>query len=475
MPFLGKTPAQGFANSVTKDDFTPNGSATAFTLSKQVISANDIEVYVGNVRQEPTTAYSVSGTTLTMTEAPASNTNFYVMHIQGTIESQTVLPSDSIIPSMIQTDAVTTAKITNDAVTPAKVSSNLGRRNLVINGAMQVAQRGTTHTFTPNTSGFGSVDRFKFYNQGGGSQEFVVSQETDAPAGFQYSTKVRTSVADTSPPAAQYSIVRLGILEFQNTYPGGWGTSDAKPHTVSFWVKSSKTGSQTVAIARHGNVQRSIYKTLTINSADTWEYKTFLIEADTDTATDISTEPQTNNHITIDIYVSAGSNYKSTSYPQTTWAARGGSPGPANGLAKDTLQLADTANAYIQITGFQFEVGSHATEFEHLFFAEDLSLCQRYYQLNITNAGFSNTATVCRLGLAGVTAMRAQPTISIVYATGVVEDFGIGNRNLVSLGGLSAGGGSGFLGGAVDATVTSTTSSRPHLLFPGAIAMTAEI
>ena len=60
MPFLGKTPAQGFVNSVTKDDFTPNGSTTAFTLSKQVISANDIEVYVGNVRQEPTTSYSVS-------------------------------------------------------------------------------------------------------------------------------------------------------------------------------------------------------------------------------------------------------------------------------------------------------------------------------------------------------------------------------------------------------------------------------
>jgi len=381
MPFLGKTPAQGFVNSVTKDDFTPNGSTTAFTLSKQVISANDIEVYVGNVRQEPTTSYSVSGTTLTMTEAPAANVNFYVMHVQGTIESQTVLPGDSIIPSMIQSDAVTTAKITNDAVTPAKVSSNLGRRNLIINGAMQVAQRGTSHTFTPGASGFGSTDRFKFYNKGGGNQEFVVSQETDAPSGFTYSTKVRTSVADTSPPAAQYTIARLGLLEIGNTQSGGWGTSGAKPHTLSFWVKSSKTGSQTIAIARHGTVQRSIYKTVTINSADTWEYKTFLIEADTNTAVNMSTEIQTDNHITIDMYVSAGSDYKSNSYPQTTWATRSGSPGPANGIAKDTLQLADTANAYIQITGVQFEVGSHATEFEHLFFAEEIKLCHRYFRV----------------------------------------------------------------------------------------------
>ena len=82
MPFLGNTPSQGFTNSVTKDDFNPNGSTTAFTLSK-ASNTNNIEVYVGNVRQEPTDAYSVSGTTLTMTEAPATGTNFYVMHESG--------------------------------------------------------------------------------------------------------------------------------------------------------------------------------------------------------------------------------------------------------------------------------------------------------------------------------------------------------------------------------------------------------
>ncbi len=98
MPFLGKTPAQGFVNSVTKDDFTPNGTTTAFTLSKAPATVNEIEVYVGNVRQEPTDAYSVSGTTLTMTEAPATNTNFYVMHIGGTTQSSTTLPGGSTVP-----------------------------------------------------------------------------------------------------------------------------------------------------------------------------------------------------------------------------------------------------------------------------------------------------------------------------------------------------------------------------------------
>ena len=96
MPFLGKSPTAGFA-SIVKDDLTPNGSTTAFTLSKQVANANDIAVFLGNVRQEPTDAYTVSGTTLTMSEAPASGLNFYVLHIAGTHESSVVPADDGTI------------------------------------------------------------------------------------------------------------------------------------------------------------------------------------------------------------------------------------------------------------------------------------------------------------------------------------------------------------------------------------------
>ena len=97
MPFIGKNPTSGFS-TIVKDDLTPDGSTTAFTLSKNVASANDIAVFVGNVRQEPTDAYSVSGTTLTMTAAPASGINFYVLHIAGTLESS-VIPADNTISS----------------------------------------------------------------------------------------------------------------------------------------------------------------------------------------------------------------------------------------------------------------------------------------------------------------------------------------------------------------------------------------
>ena len=97
MPFLGKQPTAGFA-TIVKDDLTPNGSTTAFTLSKQVAGANDIAVFLGNVRQEPTDAYTVSGTTLTMSEAPASGLNFYVLHIAGTLESSVVPAAGTTVP-----------------------------------------------------------------------------------------------------------------------------------------------------------------------------------------------------------------------------------------------------------------------------------------------------------------------------------------------------------------------------------------
>ena len=122
MPFLGKQPTAGFA-SIVKDDLTPNGSTTAFTLSKQVANANDIAVFLGNVRQEPTDAYTVSGTTLTMSEAPASGLNFYVLHIAGTLESSVVPADGTISTAKIQSSAVTDAKIAADAVTTAKIAS----------------------------------------------------------------------------------------------------------------------------------------------------------------------------------------------------------------------------------------------------------------------------------------------------------------------------------------------------------------
>ena len=111
MPYLGSTPNASFS-SRTKQDFTANGSTTAFTLSSAVASPNDIEVFVGNVRQEPTDAYTVNGTTLTMSEAPDVGLNFYVV-FKG-LEENSIIPADGTISS---------AKIANNAVTNAKIAT----------------------------------------------------------------------------------------------------------------------------------------------------------------------------------------------------------------------------------------------------------------------------------------------------------------------------------------------------------------
>ena len=111
MPFIGTTPTQGFVSSFPKQSFTPNGSTTVFTLTNPVASANDLEVFVGNVRQEPTTAYTAAGTTLTMSEAPASGLNFYV--INKSFAQVTTNPPDG---------SVSSAKIVNDAVTVDKIN-----------------------------------------------------------------------------------------------------------------------------------------------------------------------------------------------------------------------------------------------------------------------------------------------------------------------------------------------------------------
>ena len=150
MPFLGKQPTAGFA-SIVKDDFTPNGSTTAFTLSKQVANANDIAVFLGNVRQEPTDAYTVNGTTLTMSEAPASGLNFYVLHIAGTVESSVVPADNTISTAKIVSSAVTDAKIAG--MTATKLTGTVSNARFPAGSIVQVVRaEATGGSFTTTNS-----------------------------------------------------------------------------------------------------------------------------------------------------------------------------------------------------------------------------------------------------------------------------------------------------------------------------------
>ena len=124
MPFLGTTPVQGFVSSFPKQSFTPNGSTTVFTLTNPVATANDLEVFVGNVRQEPTTAYTAAGTTLTMSEAPDAGLNFYV--INKSFAQVTTNPPDGSVSTAKIVDAnVTTAKLASGSIANAKLADDV--------------------------------------------------------------------------------------------------------------------------------------------------------------------------------------------------------------------------------------------------------------------------------------------------------------------------------------------------------------
>ena len=144
MPFIGTTPTQGFVSSFPKQSFTPNGSTTVFTLTNPVASANDLEVFVGNVRQEPTTAYTAAGTTLTMSEAPDTGLNFYVIN-KSFAQVTTTPPANSISTDKILDNAVSNAKIAT-GITASKLTgalpaiSGASLTGLTEAGSVQVAE-----------------------------------------------------------------------------------------------------------------------------------------------------------------------------------------------------------------------------------------------------------------------------------------------------------------------------------------------
>ena len=243
-----------------------------------------------------------------------------------------------------------------------------GRRNIVINGAMQVAQRGTSFSVSDNIY---TLDRFVTEFSGLGA--FTLTQSTDAPDGFGNSLKLDCTTADASP--ASGDVFQLfHKIEGQNLQQLKKGTSSAEKTTLSFFVKSNKTGNMQVNL-RDAN-SRIIGATYAISSANTWERKTITFDGDTSgsIANDNTAE------LTIEFPVGSGSDYTSGAVP-TAWEASSN----ADRNAGSNINIADnTANEWY-LTGVQLEVGSQATPFEHRSFGEELALCQRYHYRIVGN------------------------------------------------------------------------------------------
>lgn len=286
-------------------------------------------------------------------------------------------------PSVAGTHTLTLPKATGTVATNATVG--LGTKNLIINGDMQIAQRGTSVTGI-TASGYASLDRW--YVLEGTDGTYTMSQDTDVPSGqgFSNSLKMAVTTADTNLTGTQ-SLRLWQKIEGQNLQHLKFGTSSAESFTLSFWIKSKTTGNFVVRIL-NVDANRHICKLVSIDSADTWEKKTLTFVGDTTGSID----NDNGDSFRVDIWFSAGPDVSSGTLP-TTWATNN----TANSGAGQTIDLASSTSNYINITGVQLEVGTEATPFENRMYSTELAMCQRYYEKSYAMATSPGTNTVIGL------------------------------------------------------------------------------
>ena len=249
------------------------------------------------------------------------------------------------------------------------VAPDIGRKNLIINGAMQVAQRGTSFTgLGENDGGTYLTDRWAFQEGGTPTAEFTATQDSNAPEEFASSLKL----ACTTAQASLDSNIQLTVeqrIEAQNLQLLAYGTSAAKQFTLSFYVKSNKTGTYTIWMWSP-DMSKQYSVAYTVDSADTWERKSIVVNGET--ANSINND--NGEGLRVRWHLAMGSDYTSGTLADTAWEGA-----VTANRAVGQVNLADSTSNYWQITGVQLEVGSVATPFEHRSYGEELALCQRYY------------------------------------------------------------------------------------------------
>jgi hypothetical protein len=319
-------------------------------------------------------------------------------------------------------------------------------RNRIINGAMTISQRNGTSAVTIDGGASYTLDRYLCQDNTDGT--YTVAQSSTAPTGFINSLLVTITGTDSSLTTTQFGRIVQRIEGF-NVADLAWGTANAKTVTLSFWVRSSVTGTFSGTLVN--NDGNRIYAfTYTINAADTFEYKTITIAGDT-TGT-----WATNSSTGIELNLSIGAG------PDRTVAA--GSWGTSLAYAATgQTNLFNTSSATFYLTGCQLEVGTQATSFEYRQYGTELALCQRYYaklqsgSSAFTAFGFGSagTTTVAQIYLKYPQTMRASPTIS--QSNTQVSDYNAGST--VTIGGIYAG-----LDSAQQLlTCTGLTQYRPYI------------
>jgi hypothetical protein len=282
----------------------------------------------------------------------------------------------TITNAQLGTDAVSNTKIAAGAVEQyfADTDYEAQFRNRIINGDMRIDQRNAGASVNNAAGSLYTLDRWGTF--GSQASKFSVQQNAGSvtpPVGFTNYLGVTSSSAYTVGASEQFSVVQP--IEGLNISDLGWGTANAKTVTISFWVRSSLTGTFGGSL-RNSGVGRSYPFTYSISVADTWEYKTVTISGDT------SGTWLTTNGIGVYVAFALGAG-ASASNTAGSWAA-GNYPS-----ATGATSVVGTNGATFYVTGVQFEVGSVATPFERRPFGAELALCQRYYyQMKATGVSY---------------------------------------------------------------------------------------
>ncbi len=326
------------------------------------------------------------------------------------------LKVDAIRHNSATSDAITTA---SDGTCTARITGmtgggGLSHRNLIINGAMLISQRGSSQA-SITSSGYYNIDRFRTALNTG---TVTTSQSTDVPTGegFSRSFKVDVTTANTSLSGTNFLHVQQSI-EGQNLQMLSYGTSGAKTITLSFFVKSNKTGIYCISLEKSDNTRYDYTAEYTISSANTWEKKTITIVPDSNIqASGGAIDNDNGKGFNLKFVLAAGGDRDNG--VNNTW----NSSTPTHSTPNQVNLLDSTSNEFF-LTGVQLEVGDTATSFEHRSIGEELYRCQRYYfkfcegtnkELNVV---WYFTGTHISFFLRYPTTMRAAPTLSITTGT----------------------------------------------------------
>ena len=306
------------------------------------------------------------------------------------------LAADAVTAAKLADDSVVTANIVDGNVTAAKTTGVGKGKNIVINGDMRIAQRGTSAV---TTGGSFTVDRWKNISN---ASDFSAQQSSTVPSGQGFYKSIYITPTSTKSPGSGTYFFTSHYIEGLNIGQLNWGTSSARTVTLSFWVRSSKTGIYTVGLKNAG-ATRSRQQEYTISSADTWEKKTITITGETSGSWPIDTT----RGLALDFCLAGNASATST---LGSWISAN------SNMSTNQVNFFDSTSNQFYLTGVQLELGAQATDFEHRSHGEEFSLCQRYFQIFLN----SNRVDVHRQS--GTSSghyipfyqhMRATPTLSL--------------------------------------------------------------